>query len=241
MNVNRIFCIGKNYADHVAELAHLGPPAASSSSSSSESASRSAAQTAPAPISLRENAVSPPDSECVVFMKPASCIVPVGEPIVLPKNAGSIHHEAELVVLLTGGDRDVAIEDALDCVAGITLGLDLTLRELQTQLKNKGKPWELAKAFDCAAPLGEFQPYLQQHLQSLAFTCHVNGSLRQSGNTAHMLYSVARQISILSQTWALQPGDAIYTGTPAGVGPLVPGDQVVLEGPGLGRYAWTCS
>ena len=207
MNVNRIFCIGKNYADHVAELVHLGHV---------------------------------PDGECVVFMKPASCIVSVGEPIVLPKNAGSIHHEAELVVLLTGGDRDVAVEDALDCVAGITLGLDLTLRDLQTQLKNKGKPWELAKAFDCAAPLGEFQPYLQQDLQALEFSCHVNGQLRQSGHTAHMLYSVARQISILSQTWALQPGDAIYTGTPAGVGPLLAGDTVVLEGKGLGRYEWRC-
>jgi len=207
MNVNRIFCIGKNYADHVAELAHLGHA---------------------------------PDGECVVFMKPPSCIVPEGEDIVLPKNAGSIHHEAELVVLLTGGDREVPVEDALDCVAGITLGLDLTLRDLQTQLKNKGKPWELAKAFDGAAPLGEFRPYLEQDLQALTFTCHVNGVLRQSGNTAHMLYSVARQISILSQTWALQPGDAIYTGTPAGVGPLVPGDTVVLEGPGLGRHAWRC-
>lgn len=208
MNVNRIFCIGKNYADHVAELAHLGHA---------------------------------PDGECVVFMKPASCIVPVGEPIVLPKNVGSIHHEAELVVLLTGGERDVAVEDAMDCVAGITLGLDLTLRDLQTQLKNKGKPWELAKAFDGAAPLGEFQPYLGQDLQALRFTCHVNGALRQAGNTAEMLYTVARQVHILSQTWALQPGDAIYTGTPAGVGPLLPGDRVVLEGKSLGRHEWLCA
>ena len=208
MNVNRIFCIGKNYADHVAELAHLGHQ---------------------------------PDGECVVFMKPASCIVPVDDPIVLPKNAGSIHHEAELVVLLTGGGVDIAETDALDCVAGITLGLDLTLRELQTQLKNKGKPWELAKAFDCAAPLGEFQPYLQQDLQALTFTCHVNGVLRQQGNTAHMLYSVARQISILSQTWALLPGDAIYTGTPAGVGPLVAGDVITLQGAGLGKHQWRCA
>ncbi len=207
MNVNRIFCIGKNYADHVAELAHLGHQ---------------------------------PDGECVVFMKPASCIVPVGEPIVLPRNAGSIHHEAELVVLLTGGGRDIAEQEALDCVAGITLGLDLTLRDLQTQLKNKGKPWELAKAFDGAAPLGEFQPFLDQDLQALSFTCHVNGVLRQTGNTAHMLYSVARQVSILSQTWALLPGDAIYTGTPAGVGPLLAGDEIVLEGPGLGQYQWSC-
>lgn len=207
MNVNRIFCIGKNYADHVAELAHLGHQ---------------------------------PDGECVVFMKPASCIVPVGEPIVLPKSAGSIHHEAELVVLLTGGGADIAEADALDCIAGITLGLDLTLRELQTQLKNKGKPWELAKAFDCAAPLGEFQPYLEQDLQALTFTCHVNGVLRQQGNTAHMLYPVARQISILSQTWALLPGDAIYTGTPAGVGPLVAGDTITLKGAGLGSHQWQC-
>lgn len=207
MNVNRIFCIGKNYADHVAELAHLGHA---------------------------------PDGECVVFMKPASCIVPEGEPIVLPKNAGSIHHEAELVVLLTGGGRDLSEDEALDCIAGLTLGLDLTLRELQTQLKNKGKPWELAKAFDCAAPLGEFQPFLEQDLQALSFTCHVNDELRQSANTAQMLYSVARQISILSQTWALQPGDAIFTGTPAGVGPLVAGDTVTLQGAGLGRYQWQC-
>lgn len=207
MNINRIFCIGKNYADHVAELAHLGHQ---------------------------------PDGDCVVFMKPASCVVMEGDPIMLPKGRGSIHHEAELAVLLTGGDRDVPVADALECVAGITLGLDLTLRELQTQLKNKGKPWELAKAFDCAAPLGEFQPYLEQDLQALEFTCHVNGELRQHGRTADMLFTVARQISILSQTWALQPGDVIYTGTPAGVGPLVPGDQVVLEGSGLGRYQWHC-
>ena len=207
MNVNRIFCIGKNYADHVAELAPLGHAA---------------------------------DGECVVFMKPSSCVVPVGEPIVLPKNMGSIHHEAELVVLLTGGGRDLNEDESLECIAGITLGLDLTLRDLQTQLKNKGKPWELAKAFDGAAPLGEFQPFLAQDLQALSFTCHVNGVLRQSANTAHMLYSVARQISILSQTWALQPGDAIFTGTPAGVGPLVAGDTVTLEGDGLGHYQWHC-
>lgn len=208
MNVERLFCIGKNYAEHVAELAHLGHQA---------------------------------DGECVVFMKPASAIVAEGEPIVLPRGRGSIHHEAELVVLLTGGGRDIPVEEALDCVAGLTLGLDLTLRDLQTQLKNQGKPWEIAKAFDGAAPLGDFKPFLNQDLQALEFSCHVNGKLRQRGYTRDMLYSVARQIHILSQTWALLPGDAIYTGTPAGVGPLEPGDTVVLEGPGLGRYQWHCA
>lgn len=208
MNVERLFCIGKNYADHVAELAHLGHA---------------------------------PDGDCVVFMKPASAIVPEGEPLVLPKGKGSIHHEAELVVLLTGGGSDIPLEEALDCVAGLTLGLDLTLRDLQTQLKNKGKPWELAKAFDGAAPLGDFKPFLEQDLQALEFTLHVNGQLRQHGQTKDMLYSVARQIHILSQTWALQPGDAIFTGTPAGVAALEPGDEVLLASPQIGRFHWRCA
>jgi 2-keto-4-pentenoate hydratase/2-oxohepta-3-ene-1,7-dioic acid hydratase in catechol pathway len=207
MKPHRIFCIGKNYAEHVAELAHLGHAA---------------------------------DGDCVVFMKPASCIVPEGEPIVLPRGLGEVHHEAELVVMLTGGGRDIPEDEASGCIAGLTLGLDLTLRELQTRLKNQGKPWELAKAFDGAAPLGDFKPYLEQDLQALEFTCHVNGVLRQHGRTAEMLYPVARQIHLLSRTWALQPGDLIYTGTPKGVGPLNPGDRVEMAAPLIGRFAWDC-
>lgn len=197
MTVHRIFCIGKNYAQHVAELAHLGHAA---------------------------------DGDCVVFMKPPSCIVPAGGSIPLPHGKGAVHHEAEVVIRLgTGG-----------AVTHLTLGLDLTLRELQTDLKNKGKPWELAKAFDHAAPLGEWTEYRGQDLQALEFTCHVNEKLRQQGNTRDMLFPVARILTILSQSWALQDGDAIYTGTPAGVGPLVAGDRVVLEGAGLGRHEWNC-
>jgi len=206
--VNRIFCIGKNYADHIAELAHLGHQA---------------------------------DGECVIFMKPVSAIVEEGQPIVLPRGRGEIHHEAELVVQLTGGGRDIPREEALDCVAGFTLGLDLTLRDLQTQLKNKGLSWELAKAFDGAAPLGDMQPYLNQNLQKLEFTCHVNGKLRQHGKTSDMLFPVAQQISIISQTWALEPGDIIYTGTPKGVGPLEVGDEIVLESRSIGRFRWVCA
>lgn len=207
MNVHRIFCIGKNYAKHVAELAHLGPAA---------------------------------DDDCVVFLKPTSCIVPEGRSIRLPRGRGSVHHEAELVVMLTGGGRDIPVRHALRCVAGLTLGLDLTLRDLQTQLKKAGKPWELAKSFDDAAPLGDFKPFLEQNLQKLEFTCHVNGELRQHGHTREMLFPVARQIHILSQTWSLEPGDVIYTGTPEGVGPLRPGDRVELASPAIGRFAWTC-
>lgn len=207
MKVNRIFCIGQNYAAHVEELAHLGHP---------------------------------PDGECVVFMKPASSVVALGDAIPLPRRHGGVHHEAELVVMLTGGGADIPVDEALGSIAGITLGLDLTLRDLQTELKNKGKPWELAKSFDGAAPLGDFKPYLGQDLQALEFTLHVNGELRQHGRTADMLYPVARQIAILSQTWALEPGDVIFTGTPQGVAELKPGDRCVLESPVIGRFEWPC-
>lgn len=205
--MSRLFCIGKNYAEHVEELAHLGHQ---------------------------------PDGECVVFMKPPSCIVPAGEPIRLPRGRGEVHHEAELVVELSGGGSDIPVDDALRWVGGLTLGLDLTLRDLQTELKKKGKPWELAKAFDGAAPLGDMRPFLDQDLQNLEFFCHVNGAVRQHGRTKDMLFPVARQIHILSQTWALQPGDLVYTGTPKGVGPLRGGDVVVLESPQLGRFEWRC-
>jgi 2-keto-4-pentenoate hydratase/2-oxohepta-3-ene-1,7-dioic acid hydratase in catechol pathway len=205
VKVNRIFCIGRNYAEHVRELGGV------------------------------------PDDDCVVFMKPASCIVPVGGTIVLPKGRGSVHHEAELVVLLSGGDGDVPVESAIENVAAFTLGLDLTLRDLQGTLKKKGAPWELAKAFDGAAPLGDWRAYKGEDLQALEFACEVNGRLRQSGRTADMLFPVARLIHILSRSWALQAGDVVFTGTPAGVGPLAPGDRVTLSSAAIGRFDWSCT
>jgi 2-keto-4-pentenoate hydratase/2-oxohepta-3-ene-1,7-dioic acid hydratase in catechol pathway len=204
VNVNRIFCIGRNYAEHISELGNS------------------------------------PDSACLVFMKPLSAIVELGEPIQLPRGYGAVHHEAELVVLLTGGGSDIPVDEALDSVAAMTLGLDLTLRDLQSELKAKGAPWEVAKAFDGSAPLGDWKPYLNQNLQALEFSLHVNGELRQHARTADMLFSVARQINILSQTWALKPGDAIFTGTPKGVGPLNPGDHVRLSAPAIGSFEWDC-
>ena len=181
-----------------------------------------------------------PDEAFVLFMKPASCVVPLGEELRLPRNKGSVHHEAELVVLLTGGGADISEEQALSHISHITLGLDLTLRDLQNELKNKGSPWELAKAFDHAAPLGQWKPYQGQDLQALEFSCQVNGALRQHGRTRDMLFTVARQIHILSRTWALRDGDIVYTGTPAGVGPLLPGDRIALESAEIGRFEWNC-
>jgi 2-keto-4-pentenoate hydratase/2-oxohepta-3-ene-1,7-dioic acid hydratase in catechol pathway len=205
MKVNRIFCIGRNYAEHIKELGNT------------------------------------PDEACVVFMKPPSCVVQVGEPVILPRERGSVHHEAELVVMLTGGDVDIPVESALEHVAAFTLGLDLTLRDLQNELKKKGAPWELAKAFDHAAPLGDWRSYAGQDLQKLEFSCHVNGERRQIGHTKDMLFPVARLIHILSRTWRLAAGDVIYTGTPGGVGPLVAGDRVTLASGAIGRFEWHCS
>jgi 2-keto-4-pentenoate hydratase/2-oxohepta-3-ene-1,7-dioic acid hydratase in catechol pathway len=201
MNVKRIFCIGRNYAEHIKELGNA------------------------------------PDEAFVLFMKPPSCLVPPGKTLSLPRGRGSVHHEAELVVALTGGGADIPEAQALSHISHISLGLDLTLRDLQ----KKGSPWELSKAFDQAAPLGEWTPYRGQDLQALEFTCQVNGALRQHGKTRDMLFSVARQIHILSRTWALQDGDIIYTGTPSGVGPLVPGDRIALESADIGRFEWNCA
>lgn len=207
MNVNRIFCIGKNHADHVQELSHLGYA---------------------------------PDGECVIFMKPASSVVPAGQAIELPRGFGPVHHEAELVVRLSGGGRDIAASDALRHVSHLTLGLDLTLRDLQTRLKDKGAPWELAKSFDGSAPLGTWTAYDGRDLQSIEFSLSINGAERQRGHTGSMLYPVERQIEILSRSWRLAEGDIIFTGTPKGVGPLIAGDHAVLDGPGLGRWEWVC-
>lgn len=202
--INRIFCIGKNYAEHNREMGGAA------------------------------------DDACVVFMKPPSCVVPVGEAISLPHGRGAVHHEVELVLQLEGGGRDIPEARAMEYVAAITLGLDLTLRELQGTLKEKGAPWELAKAFDHAAPLGDWVAWKGQDLQALEFKCSVNGALRQHGHTRDMLFPAARIIRILSQTWSLEPGDIVYTGTPAGVGPLATGDRIVLESTALGRYEWQC-
>lgn len=226
MESGRIFCIGKNYAEHVAELAHLGHKADAAPGASAGD---------------RWSSTMAPAGECVVFMKPASCIVPVGRPISLPRDRGAIHHEAELVVRIGSGGANIPAESATQHIDGLALGLDLTLRDLQTALKNAGKPWELAKAFDGAAPLGALTPYRGQDLQALEFFFEVNGQQRQHGRTRDMLFPVAQQVQILSKTWSLLPGDLIYTGTPAGVGPLVPGDSLALHGPGLGRFEWTCA
>ncbi|HVC38181.1 MAG TPA: fumarylacetoacetate hydrolase family protein, partial [Gammaproteobacteria bacterium] len=136
---------------------------------------------------------------------------------------------------------DIPPEAALGHVAGVTLGIDLTLRDLQSKLKQAGQPWELSKSFDGSAAIGKFISWsAQSDIQNINMRCTVNGALRQQGNTRDMLFPVTEIISFLSRHWRLLPGDLIYTGTPAGVGPLVPGDRIGIESTEIGRFQWEC-
>ena len=173
-------------------------------------------------------------SEPVVFMKPPSCLVAAGAALPLPRGRGAVHHEAE-VVLQLGGTDPAKLQ-----VVGVTLGLDLTLRDEQDKLKKGALPWELAKCFDNSAPIGAFVPAARADLRSLGFELRVNGQLRQSGNTADMIFPVPRIVEFLASRWALRAGDLVFTGTPAGVAPLNPGDELVLESVPIGRFKWRC-
>ena len=175
----------------------------------------------------------------VVFMKPAACLVPPAETIPIPGHGRSLHHEVEVVILIGKEGKSVAESDAESHIAGVTLGLDLTLRDVQADLKAKGHPWELSKAFERSAPIGSFREFDgSPDLNSLEFDCRVNGDLRQKGNTRDMIFPVAGLIHYLSKIWTLIPGDLIYTGTPSGVGPLRPGDTVSIQSEEIGKFDW---
>jgi len=176
----------------------------------------------------------------VIFMKPSSSVIYEGEQIVIPAYSTECHHEAELAVLIGKLGRDIPLGKALEHVAGYGVAIDLTLRDVQGELKKKGMPWDIAKGFDTACPLSEFAPAVnvadpQQHQIRLS----VNGRLRQDGSTGLMIHSVQQIISHLSTIFTLEPGDVILTGTPAGVGPIVSGDRLVAEIQGVARIEVT--
>jgi acylpyruvate hydrolase len=175
----------------------------------------------------------------VIFMKPASCLVSPQEDIKLPTHGTCLHHEVELVVLIGRGGKNISTSNARSHIAGLSLGLDLTLRDVQSALKKKGLPWEIAKAFDQSAPLGEIVPLNNSiHLGDISFSCAVNGERRQQGNSGQMIYSIPKIIQYLSGIWELLPGDLIYTGTPSGVGPLSSGDAITIVSEGIGEFTW---
>ena len=170
------------------------------------------------------------------FTKPADAVVESGDTVAYPPETENFHYEAELVVAIGTGGRDIAEADALDHVWGYAVGNDLTRRDLQLAAREKGRPWDWGKAFDRSAVIGPVHPVAQcGHPAQGAITLTVNGDTRQDGDLSELIWSVPEVISILSHSIALKPGDLIMTGTPAGVGPLVPGDMCEVDIAGLGR------
>ena len=175
---------------------------------------------------------NPIPSEPILFIKPASSAVAATPEFSIPRDQGSVHHELEIAILIGQTLKNASEDQVADSIAGIGLGLDLTLRDLQTKLKEKGHPWELAKSFDGACPLTEFvavDMLSKDDWQSLDLKLEKNGELQQQGSSADMLFSILPLIAHMSLHFSLQPGDVILTGTPVGVGPLAVGDFLLGE------------
>ena len=165
----------------------------------------------------------------LLFIKPSTAAVDIRQPLVIPRNQGECHHEAEIALLIGDTLSKAAPEEVMDKVVGVGVALDLTLRDLQSRLKEKGHPWEVAKAFDGSAPLSGFIPCKPACDHRLAISLSVNGQLRQQGSWDQMITPPAELISFISQIFTLEAGDVILTGTPAGVAALNPGDHYVLR------------
>lgn len=178
---------------------------------------------------IRELGNQVPDKP-VIFIKPASAIIGEGDKIVIPPHSSDCHHEVELAVLIGRQAKNVDAQTALAHVAGYAVALDLTLRDVQSAQKEKGLPWEIAKAFDTACPLSDFVPADQVvDPQNLSIGLRVNDAVRQDGNTRDMMRSVAELIAAASTYFTLEPGDILLTGTPSGVGRIVSGDRLQAQ------------
>ncbi len=190
--VRRIYCVGRNYADHAIEMGHDS------------------------------------DREAPFFFtKPADAIVGNGAAIPYPTRTSKLHHEIELVVAMDKGGADIAAENALEHVFGYAVGIDLTRRDLQKMAKDLGRPWDTAKGFDHSAPISAIHGADDiGHPQSGRIWLKVNGENRQLGDLNELIWTVPESIAELSTLFRIEPGDLIFTGTPAGVGPVVAGDRL---------------
>jgi fumarylpyruvate hydrolase len=192
--VGRIYCVGRNYAEHAREMGH-----------------------------------DPEREPPFFFMKPADALVQNGATIPFPRMTKDLHHEIELVVAIGRGGADIPVEEALGHVFGYAVGLDMTRRDLQGEAKKMGRPWEMGKAFDHSAPCTAIAPAAMiGHPERGAIWLKVNGRTVQQGDLSEMIWKVPEVIAHLSRLVTLKPGDLVMTGTPAGVGPVRPGDR--LEG-----------
>jgi fumarylpyruvate hydrolase len=168
------------------------------------------------------------------FSKPADAIVSNGQDVPYPGATRNLHHEVELVVAIGRAGSAIDPASALDHVFGYAVGNDLTRRDLQAEAKNAGRPWDTAKGFDHSAPVADIHPVADcGHVSRGRISLSVNDELRQDGDVDDMIWSVPEIISYLSSLFALKAGDLIFTGTPAGVGPLQPGDRVEATIDGL--------
>jgi 2-keto-4-pentenoate hydratase/2-oxohepta-3-ene-1,7-dioic acid hydratase in catechol pathway len=189
--VGKVVCLGRNYAEHIAELGNAVP------------------------------------ERPVIFLKPATSIIGAGEQIVIPPYSRDCHHEVELALLIGKWGRNIPAEEAMHHIAGFGVAIDLTLRDVQNELKKKGLPWEIAKGFDTSCPLSDFvaaDQVVDPH--RLELKLWVNDELRQEGNTAQMIHRIPAIVHEISQVFTLEEGDVILTGTPSGVGPVVSGDRI---------------
>jgi len=199
--VHRIYCVGRNYADHAIEMGH-----------------------------------DPNREPPFFFQKNPDSLLTEGRDFPYPPATNDVHFEVELVVALGKGGRDINVEYALDHVFGYGVGLDMTRRDLQAEAKKLGRPWEVGKAFEFSAPCSAIVPATTiGHPAAGAVWLKVNGIERQRGDLGQMIWKVPETISYLSTLFTLQPGDLIFTGTPAGVGAVQRGDQMQGGVDGIGQ------
>lgn len=166
----------------------------------------------------------------VFFLKPSSSIIGQGETAIIPPCSQNCQHEVELAVLIGKWGKNIAPKTAMDHVAGYGIAIDLTLRDLQQDLKSKGLPWSMAKGFDTSCPLSDFLPAPQVlDPQNLNLSLWVNDELRQQGNSSEMIHSIPELISAASTLFSLEEGDLLLTGTPAGVGRVISGDRLKAQ------------
>jgi fumarylpyruvate hydrolase len=174
------------------------------------------------------------------FQKPADSIVQEGGVVPYPPFTEDFQHEVELVVAIGRGGSDIPVNTALDHIFGYAIGIDMTRRDRQRDARDQRLPWEIGKSFDHSAPCGPIHPAARVgHIAAGKISLAVNGEERQRGDIAQMIWNVPEIVANLSQQYELVPGDLILTGTPAGVGALVPGDRMVAAIAGLGEVAFT--
>ena len=181
-----------------------------------------------------------PDREPPFFFSKPADAVTTRPTIPYPPMTPDLHHEVELVIALSGGGNEVDVQDAEGLIFGYAVGVDLTRRDLQAVAKKQGRPWDVAKGFDCSAPISSITPAAEiGHPVRGAITLSVNGQEKQRGDLKQMIWSVAEIIAGLSCYFELKAGDLIFTGTPAGVSALQPGDRVDCGVEGVGRFHFT--